>query len=210
VRIILDFVHDLATFPLFSGTLYIEADSNHKGERQVTTNIQTQGRSTDNLAMRRDISEFIFDLALELTAHDRRFASKLRQVLAAHRTELQRRDSGDAGSPEYFASVDVYRLMTARLILQHIDHLTLKRAQHTPWTKEDRRTTRFLNAALDDFADGQRDLLRRFDPPETDNLAKAIWFNFYDITRSEAEQDAAAIRSYFADAANTVAARKNV
>jgi hypothetical protein len=174
----------------------------------MTNNIQIQRRSTDHLAMLRDINEFIFDLALGLTEHDRKFANKLRQVLGAHIAELQRMDSDDTGDTAYFARIDILHLMAALLSLQHIDRLSAKRTNHEPWTKEDRRTTRSLNAALKDFAEGQRDFLQRFDPPETNNLAKSIWFNFYDVSNVEAEADAAAIKAYFVKACNAHTAEK--
>ena len=147
---------------------------------------------------RRELVDFILGLWANKTALAPSFAIRLRQVLSAYNGELGRRLKGDPGSPEYFEHITINQLMALLLTSKHIERMRALKVSSQRQTKEDRRVTRFLIAALDDFSTGIDELEQRFPKPDLSDLPRKIWFSFWDVTAAECRHDAASIRERFA------------
>jgi hypothetical protein len=147
----------------------------------------------------RMLNEFTFELALHLTPDlDPSFANKLRQVLNAVVRERTRLSHGEPGDAKHFDQLRVFRGMALLLAHRHVAALDYKKIAGKPWTRDEVRVTKFLNGTIEILDHGYDELSKRF--PTVDifsDLAKRIWFSFYDVAAAEAELDASEIKSLF-------------
>jgi len=171
----------------------------HKNTKVVKT--QAQRGYAGRLELLDDERNFAYGVMLGLTSHGIAFATKLKQVLGFHLEEVERTSNGNPGSPKYLGRLHIIRLMALHLVFQHYDTLKAKRTRNEPWTDNDRNTTRFLTIAISDLNDGQEDLEECFERPHSKDRMQDILDNFYEVSKQEAEADAAAIQEYIAEAA---------
>jgi hypothetical protein len=147
----------------------------------------------------REQREFIRDLRLGTAKI--RGSHKLWQLLAAHGREINRRLSGDPGSPKYYEDLRTYWAMLVIYIQRHVRRLEARKEAGIRLTNSQRKTTRFLIVADNDMVNGLKELASRFPKSDlTGKLAQKIWLTFLDVTVDEAKKEASAIESFFANA----------
>jgi hypothetical protein len=85
------------------------------------------------------------------------------------------------------------------LMNQHIEtRVACRKAGHR-LTPDDRRVSRFLMSALEDFEHGREDMGTRLPAPSVlSRLPQKLWFLFYNVTQHDCLRDADAIRALLA------------
>jgi excisionase family DNA binding protein len=95
------------------------------------------------------LEDFLRDLRLgKARVHGR---ANLEEILSAHQREIARRDSGAPGTQIY---IDNLRLVLARLLFyseKHIRRLDSRKKAGVKATPDERKATRLLTAAYEDF-----------------------------------------------------------
>lgn len=146
-----------------------------------------------------DVGEFIFDLAIGGTDIAQPFAGKLQRILAIYKDELERRQRGDGGSSQHLETVTVANLVGLLLMRHHLEERVARKQAGLKRTRYERRISRFLMSALNDFDFAREDMYTRLPPTRVlSRLAEKIWFNFYEVTADDCRRDADAIRQMLA------------
>ena len=96
-----------------------------------------------------NLEDFLRDLRLgKARVHGR---ENLAEILAAHQSEIQRRDRGDTASPTY---LDGLRLILAKLLVysdKHVRRLDARKKAGVKATRDEWKATRLLTSAYDDI-----------------------------------------------------------
>jgi hypothetical protein len=149
---------------------------------------------------RREIGSLFFELRMGVADVDNGFATRLEQVLTAYQREVDRKLSGRPGDADYFEQTRIFRLVAVLLFGRLVDKLALKTADRDPWTEDERKIANVLVAILDGFDTGIDEMASRFQRTDIrTHLAQRIWRAFYNVSRHEAEQDAAEIKKFFSE-----------
>lgn len=144
------------------------------------------------------MGEYIFELAM---LQEGSFENKLRQVLVAAQQIIQKKIKADSRpySPLDLERIAVYDLMGILLASRLLDrNADPKMEAALPSDAFSRyRATKYLRAALAQFDNVLGE--KRLSPLKSskEDLTKQILINFYEVTREEAEQDAADIGVFF-------------
>jgi hypothetical protein len=166
----------------------------------LSTNANPQ--SLENF--RREVGTLFFELRMGVADVDNGFATRLEQVLTAYQREIDRKLSGRPGDADYFEQTRIFRLVAVMLFGRLVDKLASKTADRDTWSENERRIANVLVAILDGFDAGIDEMASRFQRTDIrTHLALKIWRAFYNVSRHEAEHDAAEIKNFFKDEEST-------
>lgn len=124
-------------------------------------------------------------------------ANRLWPIFVAHRRELQRRVALRHGTLAYYNEMRVLFYQIAVVVSFHIEHLEFLIKRGKKLTRDQRRATRFLNAAFDDIMAALDDLGPRFPKvPLKDIMYQIVGGLFPNLSPEEITRDLESIRKF--------------